>query len=125
MKYIVPFIIALLIAGCSTQPSRSQTMKLSKNSFTFTFHVNGNEKKPLKTADGTVIPFTIGDFFSQNMSIETGGDESNSQESSVNPNLTVPVGDKGVDAIATIVSGTAKGIAKALDKSETPKAETE
>jgi hypothetical protein len=86
MNKAVTIIMAaavMLAAGCATQPSRAQTQTFKGNTF-YVMVPAGNVSNAVAQAKSQV-----GDLFCQNMMIETGGDESNTQTS--RPSVDVPV----------------------------------
>jgi hypothetical protein len=113
-------MIALALAmasGCATQPSRAQTMTIRDN----VINVFVQPRLPgVAVCDTNAVPSGVagGDTLCQAMMIETGGSESNNQNASTDPALTLPVGDTAISAIGEMIGAAVAGGAKALTKTD-------
>ena len=102
---------AILIAGCATQPSRSQTQNISRNTFYLCCVPAGTN-----TLDLAGIPAAMGDIFSQAMMIEQSGGtgETNTPQFDISPQTTIPLGDSALGALGTLTGQAAEGAARGL-----------
>jgi hypothetical protein len=118
---LVPAFIAV---GCATQPSRSQTQTFKD------CHFYVLAAPPAACTNAVAMtgarPLGVGDILSQNMMIETGGNENNTASST--PTTTTPIdlsygGTSGVDSLLGATADRIKGTAK-KDKAKPAAKET-
>jgi hypothetical protein len=118
MLLLMPCIGAML-AGCSMQPSRSQTMKVRFETLNVflapDYHLPASED----------VPRYGGDFLAQVMMIETAGNESNAQEASITPSLNLPIGDTAMSALGELIGSAIVGAGKAAEAKKEEAAKTE
>jgi hypothetical protein len=111
-------LVCLMIgAGCATQPSRSQTMTIEKN----TINVFVSPRLPaVAVGETNAVPAGVagGDTLCQAMMIETGGNESNPQTASADTALNLPMGDTAVSALGELIGASISGAFKTAGKSD-------
>lgn len=102
---------AILIAGCATQPSRSQTQNISRNTFYLCCAPVGTN-----TLELAAVPAAMGDIFSQAMMIEQSGGtgETNTPQFDISPQTTIPLGDSGASSVGSLVGRSVDSAARSL-----------
>lgn len=90
-------LLALLCAGCSSQPSRANTQNLDE------CYVVINVYGGSKGGDAEAQP-SYGDILTQNMVVENSGTETTSPSHTVSPNVpvSVPVGLGGGESLGVL-----------------------
>lgn len=114
---LIVLAAAVLLSGCATQPSRSQTQIVRDN----VINVFVSPRlSAVAVCDTNVVPSGAagGDVLCQAMMIETGGSESNNQNASTDPALNLPVGDTAVSALGELIGSAITGGVKAATKTE-------
>ena len=91
-------LLALLCAGCSSQPSRANTQNYDDCVFRVNVYAVPAE------AAGTAEAAGFGDILTQNMVVENSGTETTSPSHTVSPNVpvSVPVGLGGGESLGVI-----------------------
>ena len=104
--------VIAVIAGCNAmQPNRAQSQTFSENAVYIMVPAGFTATNIIEVIAGAS---SLGDIFTQNMIVTTGGNESNAptaQNPDIKTDVTVPLGDSALNAL---VGAGAKGITEGL-----------